>query len=327
MPRIGMNPSRNRDSGLKAERVTAMVLTHVPHGEGYFEHRFEVLRLCIESLITTSGEMVDILVFDNASSPVVVAYLQDLKAQDRIQYLMLSSRNIGKIDALQMMFRSAPGEIIAYTDDDILFLPGWLDAHLAILETYPKVGMVTGFYIRSQMAFSLASTLAFARQKDVQVEKGILIDLKWEQHYLDNMGRTWDKYREETKDLQDLRLTYQGVQAMASAGHHQFIGYKDVLIQALPSGWSGRLMGKMRELDEKVDQLGYLRLNTSQPVTRLLGNVLSAANAEEARGLGLKAQAGDLAVPPGWMQRLGRIKLVNGIARRIYRWLYRLINA
>ena len=145
MPRTGINPSRNRDTGFSPAKVTAAILTHVPHGEGYFEHRFEVLRLCIESLIITAGEQMDVMIFDNASSPDVVEYLNGLKAADKIQYLILSSRNIGKMDALQMIVRSAPGEIIAYSDDDVLFLPGWLEAHLKVLTTFPKAGMVTGF--------------------------------------------------------------------------------------------------------------------------------------------------------------------------------------
>lgn len=327
MPRIGMNPARNRDSGLTPKRVTAIVLTHVPHGDGYFEHRFEVLRLCIESLIATTGEDADVMVFDNASSPQVVEYLNRSKLENRIQYLTLSSRNVGKIDALQMMFRSAPGEIIAYTDDDVLFLPGWLDTHLSILETFPKVGLVTGFYIRSQMTMSIDATLAFSRREDVQADRGQLVERRWEQHYLDNMGRTWERYREETKDVEDLRMTYRGVSALASAGHHQFVAYKDVLLKALPEGWSGRLMGKMRELDDTVDRLGYLRLNTPQPVTRLLGNVLSEENAAEARSLGLQAQAVMPARSTGLSQKLGGIPLVNGLARKAYRWLYKVINS
>ncbi len=328
MPRIGMNPSRNRDSGFAPARVTAAVLTHVPHSEGYFEHRFEVLRLCIESLIATTGDKVDVMVFDNASNPQVVGYLNDLKTTNKIQYLTLSSRNIGKMDALQMIFRSAPGEIIAYSDDDVLFLPGWLDAHLKILETFPKTGMVTGFYIRSQMAFSVNSTLEFANRFDVDTERGQLIEQRWEQHYLDNMGRTWERYREETRNLEDVRLTYEGVQALSSAGHHQFVAYKQVLLKALPEEWTGRLMGKMREFDDAVDKLGYLRLNTPQPVTRLLGNVLSEENAGEARQLGLNAKAEINAVHPvGLLQKVGRIPLINGLARKIYNWLYKVINA
>jgi hypothetical protein len=328
MPRTGMNPSRNRDTGFSPEKVTAAILTHVPHGEGYFEHRFEVLRLCIESLITTAGTSVDVMIFDNASSPKVVEYLNGLKAANKIQYLLLSSRNIGKMDALQMIFRSAPGEIIAYSDDDVLFLPGWLDAHLKVLTTYPKAGMVTGFYIRSQMAFSVNSTMEFANRFDVQSERGLLIEPKWEQHYLDNMGRTWERYREETRGLEDVRLTYEGVQALSSAGHHQFMAYKEVLLKALPESWTGRLMGKMREFDDAVDKLGYLRLNTPTPVTRLLGNVLSAENAAEARVLGLEASDEiKTSRPAGSIQKISRLPLINGLARKIYNWLYKFINA
>ncbi len=268
------------------------------------------------------------MVFDNCSSSKVVEYLNNLKAGNHIQYLTLSSRNIGKMDALQMIFRSAPGEIIAYTDDDVLFMPGWLDEHLKILETYPKTGMVTGFYIRSQMGFSVNSTLEFADRFDVKSERGHLIEKKWEQHYLDNMGRTWERYTEETRNLEDVRLSYEGVKALASAGHHQFVAYKQVILKALPNGWSGRLMGKMRELDDTVDKLGYLRLNTPFPVTRLLGNILSEENAVECRQIGLDTLVTPQVVKPATpIQKLGRIPLVNGVARRIYNWLYKLINA
>jgi len=327
MPRIGMNPSRNRDSGLVPKRVTAAVLTHVPHGDGYFEHRMDVLRLCIESLIATAGEQVDLMVFDNASSPQVVAYLTRLKAEGRIQYLLLSSRNIGKMDALRMMTRAAPGEVLAYTDDDVLFLPGWLEKHLQILDAFPQVGMVTGFYIRSQMAFSMDATLEFSRRADVQVERGLLIEKRWEQHYLDNMGRTWERYQEETAGLEDVLLTFGGVSALASAGHHQFVANRDMLLQAMPEGWTGRLMGRMRELDDQVNRLGFLRLNTPEPVTRLLGNILSEENASEANALGLKAEAVKITRNDSMSRRIARLPLVNGLVHRLYRWLYYLINA
>ncbi len=327
MPRIGMNPSRNRDSGYQPSRVTLAVLTHVPNEDGYFEHRFEVLRLCIESLIHNTEPACDLLVFDNASSPQVVDYLHKLRDENQIQYLILSSRNIGKVDALQMIFKAAPGEIVAYTDDDVFFLPGWLDAHLNILETFPKTGMVTGFYIRSQLNWSVQSTLAFASQPGVETSHGMLWDHKWEEHYIENMGRTWEKYEEETRGLEDTQITYQGVSALVSAGHHQFVAYKETISQALPDGWTGRLMGRMRELDEAIDQAGYLRLNTPQPVTRLLGNVISEETAALAKTFGMEAKAGSMARSSGCIQKIARSNLVNGLARKIYNGLYKIINA
>lgn len=326
MPRVGMNPARNRESGFLPTRVTAAILTHVPHDAGYFEHRFESLKLCIESLIHNTSPECDILIFDNASSPQVIEYLKGLRDGNRIQYLILSSRNIGKIDALQMIFRAAPGEIIAYSDDDVYFLPGWLERHLQILETYPKAGMVTGFYIRSQMHWSVQSTMTFASQPDVTCRKGVFWDRRWEEHYIDNMGRTWEQYQQEVEGLEDILLTYKDVSALVSAGHHQFVCYKAVILQALPEEYTGRLMGRMRELDDKVDQLGYLRLNTPEPVTRLIGNVISPEMADTAKADGVEANAEKVIKNTGLIARMFRIRFINGLARKIYNWLFKVIN-
>jgi hypothetical protein len=141
------------------------------------------------------------------------------------------------------------------------------------------------------------------------------------------MGRTWEKYAEETNGLQDSLLTYKDVSALVSAGHHQFVAYRDVIRQALPATWTGRLMGKMRELDDAIDKAGYLRLNTPLPVTRLLGNVVSTENAELARSLGMEATVATVAKPAGWMQQIARTRWINGLARRIYNGLYKIINA
>lgn len=329
MPRIGMNPARNRQSGYHPARLTLAVLTHVPNLAGYFKDRFDVLRLCLESLIVNTPEPYDLIVFDNASCPPVIDYLRGLRDEGHIDYLMLSSQNIGKIGALQLLFRACPGELIAYNDDDVFFLPGWLDAHLRILETYPKTGMVTGFYIRSHMSYAVKSERAFASYPGVQTREGFLIERKWEQHYINNMGRTWEKYQEEIHGCQDLEFTYQGVTALASAGHHQFIAPKQVLLEALPKEWSGQLMGKMLELDETIDGMGYLRLSTSEYVTRLLGNAVSAENAALAKSLGIDTALVKIHQDkkPSPLTRFFHIPIVKRAATALYNRLHVLVNS
>ena len=59
----------------------------------------------------------------------MVEYLISLNRAGKIDHLMLSKHNMGKLNALYRIMQSAPGEIIAYTDDDVFFLPGWLEAH------------------------------------------------------------------------------------------------------------------------------------------------------------------------------------------------------
>jgi glycosyltransferase involved in cell wall biosynthesis len=326
MPRTGINPSRGRKTDYQPARVTVAVLTYLPDTIAYYENRFDVTRLCIESLITNTPQPYDLLVFDNGSSAQLVDYLRGLRDSGKIQYLMFSSQNIGKIGALQMIARAAPGEIIAYTDDDIFFLPGWLDTHLKIIETYPNVGMVTGFYIRPHMTYANESALKFAAQPDVKVERGLLVPEEWERQYVDNMGRTWEKYSEEIVGLQDVALTYQDVEALVSAGHHQFVAPKQVLLEALPQGWTGNLMGQMRDLDSTVDRLGYLRLTTRQPVTRLIGNVISPGMAAEAAGYGVSATGKVVKHTAPTLARLYRNPIIQRIAKGIYNQVYKIVN-
>lgn len=321
-----MNPSRQRKSAYQPARVTAAVLTHLPHEAGFFEHRFAVTRLCLESLIAHTDDSVDILVFDNGSCPALVSYLVQLRDQAKIEFLILSRQNVGKIAALQMIFKAAPGEYIAYTDDDVYFLPGWLDAHLEIVDAYPNTGLVTGFYIRSHMVYGLESTLNFAVNPDVEMKRGYLIPKEDEQHYIENMGRTWESYQEETRGLDDVLLSYQGVKALVSSGHHQFLAPKDVIQEALPAKFGDQLMGKMVELEETIDRMGYLRLSTPRPVTRLLGNVINQEMVREAESHGLNVS---VQVDHASIQRksIYRNKFVRRIAQGIYNRMYKILNA
>jgi glycosyltransferase involved in cell wall biosynthesis len=326
MPRTGINPSRGRTTDYIPARVTLAVLTYLPTTVAYYENRFDVTRLCLESLIANTPEPYDLLVFDNGSSQPMVDYLRSLRDALKIRYLLLASQNIGKIGALQMIARAAPGEVVAYTDDDVFFLPGWLDTHLKIIDTYPQVGMVTGFYIRPHMSYGNDSALKFALQPDVKTERGLLIPKEWEEQYINNMGRTWDRYNEEIEGLQDVALTYQGIEVLVSAGHHQFVAPKSILLEALPTGWTGNLMGQMRDIDTTVDRMGYLRLTTRQPVTRLIGNVISLEMAAEAAEYGISVTGNVVKPTSSRLARLYRHPIVQRIAKSIYNQVYKIVN-
>jgi glycosyltransferase involved in cell wall biosynthesis len=327
MPRVGINPNRGQRTSYSPSRLTLAMLTYLPNQAGYFAERLAVTRLSLDSLIANTPEPHDLIVFDNGSSPELVSYLCQLRDQGSIDYLILSSRNIGKISALQVIFRAAPGEIVAYSDDDILFLPGWLDAHLKIMQTYPQVGLVTGFYIRSHLRYATHSIEAFAQQPGVVVKRGMLIPTSLEQHYIENMGRTPESYQQEVSGLEDIQFTYQGLPVLASAGHHQFVAPRQLMLDILP-GWDSNLMGRMVELENAVDQRGYLRLSTLVPVTRLLGNVISPENAAEADRMGLSTQAGQVSRPAGQStQRLLRIPIFKRLLLGLYNRLHILINS
>jgi glycosyltransferase involved in cell wall biosynthesis len=328
MPRTGINPARGRTSDYRPSRVTLAMLTHIPALSGYFQHRFDVTRLSLESLIRNSPPGTDLLVFDNGSCPQVVDHLRALRDAGQIHYLLLSNRNIGKIGAFQILFGAAPGEIVAYSDDDILFLPGWLDECLRVLDAFPNTGAVSGYYLRLPMKYGVQSTMKYAEESGSVVERGQIIPHEWAQHYIENYGRTWEQYQEEVAGVDDIVLAAGDVEAFVSAHHMQFVVPKRVILEALPKEWGGQLMGQMRELDIRVDDLGYQRLSTRRPVIRFLGNAISEESAVLARSFGLGASASQVKVRPrGLLSRLYRIKAIHYLAQGLYNRLYGVINA
>lgn len=327
MPRIGYNPSRGQETSYHPARVTVAVLTYLPNQDGYFRERLDVTRTCIESILANTPGDFDLLVFDNGSCPPLVDYLRGLRQRGLVDYLLLSGRNIGKLAALQMIFRLAPGEVVAYTDDDIFFLPGWLEAHLKLIDTFPRVGMVTGLYVRPRVNYATHSTLAFAQEPKVEVVRGRFIPQEWEEEYITNSNRTWESYAKEIEGLEDISLTYQGAEALVSAHHFQFVAPRQVMLEALPKEWTGQLMGQMSTLDKQVDELGYLRLSTRQQTVRLLGNSLSLDMAEKAAQLGLAVKkVSSFNRPSSLMQRLAHLPGVQKVARFFFNRLYDIIN-
>ncbi|WP_322806466.1 hypothetical protein, partial [Thermanaerothrix sp.] len=68
-------------------------------------------------------------------------------------------------------------------------------------------------------------------------------------------------------------LTYRGVSAIAGASHWQFVAYKSVLAEFLPFDMN-RPMGQGKQLDERVNQAGYLRLMLTEPRVMNMSNTL-----------------------------------------------------
>ncbi len=319
MTRIGVNPARGKRSAYRPARVTVAVLTWIPSLDGYFHQRLEILKLSLNSLLAHTSQPRDLMVMDNGSCPEVVAYLTDLHQRGAIDYLLLSRRNLGKIGAFQVLFHAAPGEIVAYSDDDILYYPDWLEAHLRILDVYPRAGMVSGIPVRDASDRARQSLMKWVAERPDGLERlrDYPLPDAWEEDWALSTGRDPQAHLEDIRGQEEWVLRYRGVTAYGSASHFQFVAPKEVLQRALPEAWSGDLMGRMIELDEAVDRLGYLRLSTVERYTRHIGNAISADLAVEVQEMGLSVtpQFPSLTRKQHWLLK------VPG-SGRLFRWLY-----
>jgi len=119
----------------------------------------------------------------------------------------------------------------------------------------------------------------------------------WEADWAASTGRDPAAHFQATRDQLDLIFRLEAaeqkqpfIEAIGAANHFQFVTPKKIILQALPSDWTGKLMGSMIELDQAIDDLGYLRLSTAQRFTRHLGNTLSDEIRQEAQQMGLAGQ-------------------------------------
>lgn len=271
--RVGQNPAKFVKEVARPERITVAVLNYIPFLSGFYAEALDVLKVCLESARAEAGLPFDLLVFDNASCEEVRQYLLDEHQAGRIQYLFLSEKNLGKGGAWNIILSGAPGEIISYADSDVLFSPGWLKRSVEILETYPNVGMVTARPFRTREEY-MTATLDWARRTpEVQVEQGQLIPWETFLEFDLSLGQSEEEIRQRYESTRDVRLTYQGVPAFVGASHWQFTARKSTLQNFLPFSMD-RPMGQVKQLDERMNAAGFLRLMTAEPLAMNMSNTL-----------------------------------------------------
>lgn len=313
--RKGQNPAKFVKDVARPERITVALLNYIPFLSGFYAETLDVLKACLVSMRTEAGLPFDLMVFDNGSCAEVRDFLVSEKDEGRIQYLILSERNMGKGGAWNVLFGGAPGEILAYTDSDVLFSPRWLARSVEILETYPNVGMVTARPFRTPPEY-YQSTLQWARANAL-LEDGQFIPWETFLEFNLSLGQTEAENKKVYAETKDWRLQYKGVTAMAGASHWQFTAYKSALQQFLPFDMD-KPMGQVRQLDQRMNDAGLLRLMVSDPLAMNMSNTLGYLRGE----LG-KAQSKRKSSPGKRLLEFSPIKkFLLAIYNKIFSWYY-----
>lgn len=274
--RVGHNPARFIEKVAQPAEITVAVVNCIPFMSGYYEQSLDVLKNVIESLNATRDEKYpyDVMLFDNRSCVEIREYLKEASDQGKIQYLVLSDTNIGKIGAWNYMFGAAQGKFIVFSDGDIAFRPGWLSASLELFKTFPDVGMVTARPLRTPMEYSSA-TLEWAKGAGA-LEEGQFLDWGTFWEHVKSLGQEEDKARQDYASGSEYRVTYADQRAFIGATHFQFMAKREVLQKIIPLPSEQPMRGE-RALDIAINNMGLLRLTTERPYVAHMGNIPPAS--------------------------------------------------
>lgn len=277
--RIGHNPLRASKVDELPTRIMS-VITHLPNRNGYHKFRLSVIQACLESM-RHGAPGIPIMVWDNGSCKDLTDWLQN---EYKPETLVLSP-NVGKSNARMALFRMVrPDAIMALSDDDMLFYPGWFDACHKLIDTFPEVGKVSCYPVRTQGRWGCSATKEWAA-KNGELETGIFVTEEEERDFCTSVERDYEWHLNFAKDDIDHRVTYRGVQAYCYAHHCQFMARAGVIVPFLER--TNAAMANEKPFDNAVNAAGLLQLTTTRRYSRHIGNMIDHKVISDMMGMGL----------------------------------------
>ena len=330
MTRIGQNPAKLGIQAYQPQKLGLATITYIPSQEGYFRDSLAILKLTLVSLRRNTSEHFDLLVFDNGSSAAVQEDLLRLQHQGVIDWLILAGKNLGKTGAQNWIFSAMPNEWIGYTDSDVLFRKGWLEASREIITHFPDAGMVGAQPCYFDVLKGEGQAHLPLRSK-ASYQFGPYTPDEWvTEEYCRGVNATPEqsaKYHAAQLGL--VRVKRDGFQASLGASHMQFMIPAEFARRIIPLPYhSGLSQEEDRQLDLRIDQHGKLHLSTLKPYVVHMGNVLDVWVIGLVSEAGVGMEQSTQPRPSVYLPCVTRTYGLGWLARQpgSRRWLVRLYN-
>ena len=332
MARIGRHPLKEKsikEKVLIPEKITITTIVYIPTQSGYWENSYTNLKLFFHSLVRHTPMKYDLMVFDNGSCKKIIEYLNDLKLNGIIDFLILSKVNHRKLGALDYLLHFARGDYIAYADSDVYFLPNWIENTMRLFEAFPKAGKITSLPLAGGDTTSISKKTynEVIYNKNISVKTGKIIPDHYLRSHCLSLGKTEREFMEINPDRVDTKITSKNnVSAYISAADFQFILKRECLKDVLPltvydeKDYYDPIYSPI--LEKRLYKSGWWQLSTCDYNIHHLGNKLPNFIDELSWVKNV-----DFKISDKFPKRLNKKNIQNRIIRKILKdlnvWIYK----
>ncbi|MCX6055497.1 MAG: glycosyltransferase [Chloroflexi bacterium] len=336
MMRIGQNPGKLGIKSYASPELAVAIVNYIPEETGYFLESLPILKIQIASINKNTKNDFDLIVFDNGSCPKVQTELHLLLDQGKIDFLVLSRHNLGKIGAINFILPSLPHQWICFSDSDVLFRQGWFENSMSIFFKFTNAGMVSAqpafFESERKDTFTLQDlTRSGFPIKAIQPDPWIAME------YCRGIGADLELQEKYLNKKLDCVLDESGnVVSVIGACHMQFLASRDQLKKILPIPSQFTISREEdSELDSRISQSGKYRLSTLQPYVIHMGNHLDKDLIQEIKDMNLEnaeisfEKEGVLLKKGhflGLLVFLNRLEIFKRLFKRLYKELFVLFS-
>lgn len=343
--RKGKNPYKVFGEGkayIKKPIIVSM-LTFIPNFSAYYKDRFKILKLSLESLIkTTDKNIADILVFDNGSCDTVTKYLQNLLNKKDINFLILSSENLGYNAALNEIYNFCDGTYLSYSDDDVYFHDGWLESAIDIHKGFPSLGFVSCSPTKATFDDSHYYT-----EKLVKIYPKIIDEVKnhnlwktdWDKLFLNSIGNI-----QLLPSLNDINVPLftnkDGITAFPVSTHFHYVLNRKAINLLYPYPVGDLMSSNSKnpdfnmtiQLNKRLEDAKLARLSTTKLYSEHLGNVWTNRadylqnNLDKKKSIPFKKVKNEFSLTQRILFKFMNIPFLGRIPHFLYDWSFNLIG-
>lgn len=267
--RVGNNPHKDKETTHANYLHQIVIPVYIPNLEDYFKDSFQILQLCITSLLETIHDKTFVTIINNGSCLEIQNYLDNLYENEKIHEI-IHTENIGKLNAI---LKGISGNNIPYvtiSDSDVLFCSNWQEETMKVFHNFDKAGVV-GITPQIKSYETNCGNVLFEnyfskKLKFTQVEQPVELE-----KFYESIG--WTKEYNQDYLKYTLSITNSNCKALIGSGHY-VATYKKVVFTEMPT-FIGYKMGGTSEafLDEIPLKYGLWRLTTTRNFAFHMGNV------------------------------------------------------